>query len=137
MKLIFDSNVFDELLTGILDIEKVRNKAGEFYITHVQVDELNACIYKEKRAKLFNIMVEVRPQKIPTESFVLDTSRLGHAKLSDGSLLEKLSLGNYKKTNDALIGETAIKNDLTLITNDKKLKNKIIDLEVRQSQSVN
>ncbi|MGV7106483.1 PIN domain-containing protein [Flavobacterium sp. U410] len=37
-------------------------------------------------------------------------------------------MGNYKKTNDALIGETAIKNNLTLITNDKKFKNKVIEL---------
>ena len=36
--------------------------------------------------------------------------------------------GNIKRTNDAIIGETAIKNDLTLITNDKQFKNKVIEL---------
>ena len=67
-------------------------------------------------------MIELRPEKIPTESFVVGTSRIGSAKIGDGNLIERLRTGNLKKTNDALIGETAIKNNLTLITNDLKIK---------------
>lgn len=128
MKLIFDSNVFDDLISGKLELETIGKKNHEVYITHIQVDEINGCFDKETRARLFNVMTEIIPQKIPTESFIIGTSRIGSAKLGDGNLIEKLRMGNYKKTNDALIGETAIKNNLTLITNDKKFKNKVNEL---------
>lgn len=128
MKLIFDSNVFDDLISGKLDIEIIETKKYEVHITHIQVDEINECSDKEKRGRLFNLLTEIGPEKIPTESFILGKSRLGSAKLGDGNLIEELRMGNYKKTNDALIGETAIKNNLTLITNDKRFKNKVIEL---------
>ncbi|MCC4227416.1 type II toxin-antitoxin system VapC family toxin [Zunongwangia profunda] len=122
MKLILDSNVFDDLLTGKLEIAVFEKEDFELFITHIQVDEINECPNKEKRAKLLNFMIELRPEKIPTESFVVGTSRIGSAKIGDGNLIERLRTGNLKKTNDALIGETAIKNNLTLITNDLKIK---------------
>jgi len=128
MKLIFDSNVFDDLIKGKLDLEIIKNISLENYITHIQVDEINECPDKEKRAKLFNFMTEIRPEKIPTESFIIGTSRIGYAKIGDGNLIKELRMENYKKTNDALIGETAIENNLTLITNDRKFKNKVIQL---------
>ena len=128
MKLIFDSNVFDDLITGKCDLEIVEDKSQDIFITHIQVDEINEFSDKDKRARLFNSMTEVRPEKIPTESFIIGTSRIESAKIGDGNLLEELRMGNYKKTNDALIGETAIKNELTLITNDKRFRNKVIEL---------
>lgn len=128
MKVIFDSNVFDDLINGKLDIETLKTGKYKVYITHIQVDEINECPDNEKRAKLFNFLTEIRPEKISTESFIIGTSRLGSAKLGDGNLIEELRMGNYKRTNDALIGETAIKNSLTLITNDKKFRNKVIEL---------
>lgn len=125
MKIILDSNIFDDLVAGQLELDFVENLNAEIFITHIQVDELNNCPDHEKRAKLFLHLTEVRPQKLATESFVVGTSRLGSAKLGDGEILEKLRNGNLKKTNDALIGETAIKNGLTLITNDKELKRNV------------
>ncbi|MGV7106484.1 hypothetical protein [Flavobacterium sp. U410] len=88
MKLIFDSNVFDDLITGKLDLKIVKSKSKELYITHIQVDELNECEDKEKRALLFNFMIEIRPEKIATESFIIGTSRIGSAKIGDGDLIE-------------------------------------------------
>jgi predicted nucleic acid-binding protein len=126
MRIILDSNVFDDLVNGKLDSKIVESK--DVYITHIQVDELNECTDKEKRARLFNSLTEIQPHKVPTESFVIGTSRIGSAKIGDGNLIEELRMGNHKKTNDALIGETALKNNLTLITNDKKFKNKVIEL---------
>jgi len=126
MRLIFDSNVFDDLISGKLDLKAVEN--DEIYITHIQVDELNECSDKEKKEQLLKSVKEVEPEKLATESFIIGTSRIGSAKIGDGDLIEQLRMGNYKKTNDALIGETAIKNNLTLITNDRKFKNKVIEL---------
>ena len=125
---IFDSNVFDDLVNGIMDISILESKEINVFITHIQVDELNECPDKEKKVRLFGFLTEIRPEKIPTESFVIGTSRIGSAKISDGNLIEKLRGDNYKKTNDALIGETAIKNRLTLITNDIRFRNKVNEL---------
>lgn len=128
MKLIFDSNVFDDLISGKLKLENINEKNHEIFITHIQVDEINECSDTEKRARLFNSMTEIKPKKIPTESFIIGTSRIGSAKIGNGNLIKKLRRRKLKETNDALIGETAIKNNLTLITNDKKFKNKVIKL---------
>ncbi|MEQ9377302.1 MAG: hypothetical protein RIG68_19090 [Imperialibacter sp.] len=128
MKLIFDSNVFDDIVSGKLKLEVIENLNAEIFLTHIQIDELNRCSDSEKRARLFLMLIELRPTKIPTESFVIGTSRIGSAKIGDGKLIEKLRKGNRKKTNDAIIGETAIKNYLTLITNDITFRNTVIQL---------
>ncbi len=130
-KYIFDSNIFDDLVSGKLDIDCiVKYKSGsnvDFFITHIQVDEINECSDKDKRAKLFLLMSEIRPIVIPTSSFVLDRSRLGYARLGDRVILEELRRRNIKHTEDALIGETAIKDNLTLITNDRTLHKRVSD----------
>lgn len=129
MKVIFDSNIFDDIVTGKIDINILIQNGIEVYITHLQVDEINECSDTEKRAQLFNSMTELRPHKVPTESFCIGVSRIGDAKINDGSgLIQKLEAGNSNNAHDALIGETAIKNGLTLITNDKKFKNRVIEL---------
>lgn len=133
IKIIFDSNVFDDLISGNLNIEEVikfKEKA-EYYITHVQVDEINECIDKEKRAKLFLFMGKIQPIIIPTSSFVFEKSRLGEARFGNGIIFEELKKGNIKHTSDALIGETAIKERLILVTKDNALRNKVNSKEGR------
>lgn len=130
-KIMFDSNVFDDILNGKIKADKLeeykhRNNA-EFYITHVQLDEINECNDKEKRAKLFLFMGKIRPIIIPTSSFVWKKSRLGEARLGDGIVFNELKKGNIKHTKDALIGETAIKEGITLVTNDKTLQKRVVD----------
>ncbi len=124
MNIIFDSNVFDDLVSGKLSAGIISDSC-KIYVTHIQIDEISNCTNGEKRARLFQNVVEIQPKKIPTESFVVGVSRVGSAKVSDGDLLEKLRKGNLKRTNDALIGETAIKNNLTLVTNDNQLKSNV------------
>jgi predicted nucleic acid-binding protein len=128
MKLIFDSNAFDDLLIGTINIAQLVQGGHEIYVTHIQIDEINKCSNEEKRARLFNYITELRPIKIPTESFVVGKSRIGHAKIGDGDLMDEIRNGNIKHTSDALIGEVAIKNQLTLITNDVRLINKVVKL---------
>ncbi len=120
IKVIFDSHIFDKIVDGDLDINLLeKNKEQyEFYITHIQIDEINRCPDEEKRAKLLLFKTKIRPIVIPTESIVLGTSRFGESKFGDGELLEKLRKDNPKHTKDALIGETAIRNNLLLVTND-------------------
>ena len=125
LRIILDSNLFDDIVTGNLKIDENIKKKAEFYITHIQVDEINKCSDEEKRAKLFLFMGKASPVIIPTASFILGKSRLGEARLGDGIIFEELKKGNIKHTDDALIGETAIKDNLILVTQDVTLKNKV------------
>lgn len=129
LKFIFDSNIYDEIVAGNLKIDDLamfKNKENaEFYVTHIQVDEISKCSDTEKRAKLFLFMTKISPIIVPTESAVYGISRFGKAKFSNGDLLEKLREGNIKHTKDALIGETAIKEKLILITNDNTLRRRV------------
>lgn len=127
LKILFDSNIFDEIIAGNLKINEIVKfkENAEFYITHLQVDEINDCSNIEKRAKLFLFMAKLAPIVISTSSFIPDKSRLGEARLGDGIIFKELKNGNGKHTDDALIGETAIKEKLTLVTNDRTLRNKV------------
>lgn len=130
-EIIFDSHVFDYILDGTLSINKIldsKTKGFEYYMTHIQIGELSDCPEPDKRTKLALVKTRIAPILIPTESFILGTSRLGHARIGDGAVfsqITKTSENKEKFTNDALIGETAIKGGFTLVTNDVKIRNKV------------
>jgi predicted nucleic acid-binding protein len=128
MNVILDTNVFDDLLSGRLSVQRLLAITDKIFVTHIQLDELNMCPDSERRGRLLQCLIECAPRKIPTESFVVGFSRIGSAKIGDGNLFENLHNGSLKSTNDALIAETAFKNKMTLLTNDKRLYNKMISL---------
>lgn len=151
MKFMLDTNAYNELLDNDISVKELN---GEFFTTHIPKDELNNTKKEERRKQLNAKFKEVHQKEIPTESgvygisrygkckfvsadvptesFVLDTSRLDYAKVGDSSVYQKLlnSLekakpkdeGNIK---DALIGETAVKNEFVLVTKDVALQNAV------------
>ena len=129
-KIMLDSNILDDITTGVLKREDITNakKLGyKFYVTHIQVDEINDCSDNEKRKKLNLFLTTTSPEVLPTESTIVGVSRVGFSKLGDGEKYNNLKKGSkrIRKSNDALIGETAIKNKLVLLSNDKQLRNRI------------
>ncbi len=143
----FDTNVFNHILDGAADLKPYLGKA-KFYATHLQLDEINETPDDERRAALLKVFEEITSSSIPTETFVLDTSRLNEAKLGGESfvptesavygtskygqakysqsdnLYESITLKLKRKrsnTEDALIAETAIKNKYTFVTHDSDL----------------
>ncbi len=151
----FDTNIFNHILDGSIPLEKMFGKA-QFIVTHIQVDELTKTKDPSRKLALMNLLSELINEQTPTESFILDTSRLGEAKLSGDNIIptessrfdlsrfdhckwsendnlydpikNQLDEQNNSKNNniqDALIAETAIKNNIPLITDDKDL-NKIM-----------
>lgn len=128
-KYIFDSNIFDKFLDGSIDLKVVnKNKSISFYTTHIQRDQLKATPNTDKRKKLLQIFKQAPQIKIPTNSFILGTSKLGEAKLSSGINLSKI-LGNKNSNSrnfkDALIAEVALENKLMFVSDDKTLKNSL------------
>ena len=76
----FDTNVFNHLLDGMAELSTFVGRAN-FYATHVQIDELNRTRDEGRKAALLQVFEEVTSVRVPTESFVLDASRLDEAKL--------------------------------------------------------
>ncbi len=130
-KIIFDSNIYDLIADGSLNINMLseRKEDFEFYITHIQTDEISKCPIEDKRARLFLFTTKVSPLVVPTESVIWGVSRFGESKFGDGKIIEEIRKENLKHTKDALIGEVAIKNKFILVTEDNRLKNKVNSLE--------
>lgn len=126
-KYIFDTNIFNRILDGEINIS-VALKDSEVYVTHIQWDEINNTKNIERRNGLAKIFRTINPKNIPTESAVWDISRWDQAKWpKEDNIFEKIKsrLDEIKKdknnTKDALIAETAVENKLVLVTEDQNL----------------
>lgn len=119
--LMLDSNVFDEVVDGRLDLSAFR-QGPTIYITHVQRDELSRCPDPERRGLLDRAFSDISPKALQTASFVLGASRLGEARLGDAGHFHRLRGTSARHTEDALIAETAIKERVVLVTRDHRLQ---------------
>jgi len=128
MGYMLDTNIFDRLAKGQLDISNLPND-GEFYATSVQKKELNQTHDDSLRTILNNKFSELGPTLDQLQTTLWDFSGWGEGGWSAvGEHYEKikseLDLANNKKRSnaaDALIGETSLANNHTLITTDKDL----------------
>jgi hypothetical protein len=127
IRIMFDNNILNKIVEGELDMSKIKGcNKFEIYATHIQTDEASSCKDENKRKMLILNLTKLSPIIIPTESGVYGVSKWGEFKWGDkDSKVEDLRKGNNKHTEDALIGETAIKNGILLITNDKTLKSRV------------
>lgn len=146
----FDTCTFNHILEQDIDLEIVKSK-GRCFVTHIQRDEITKCPNETKREKLLEVFFEIQKANVPTESLVLDVSRLREAKLSGGSVPTSSAVWDVSKwgeakwtdpetpcyeaiksdldrikekqnnIQDALIGETALKNKFIFVTDDKDL----------------
>ena len=133
-KYMLDTNIFNRLLDGSIDLNILSDKTC--YATHVQHDELRAVKEVQRRLNLEKIFSEVLTEQLPTQSVILDVSRLDEAYLGDGDLyqqvLEALDQRNKAKSNneqDALIAETALVCGLTLVTEDRHLREVVAEID--------
>lgn len=127
MKYVVDTCIINKLVDGTLSLERLPCD-GDYVASHIQVDELNKTTNDIRRTQLLEKFSAVIDLMAPTESFVIGTSRIGSARISDGKTFPTLkasldALNNAKQNNiqDSLIAEIALKNDYTLITTDKNL----------------
>ena len=127
MKYMVDTNIFNRLIDGTIGPNELPNDRP-FVATHIQIDEIKKTRDAKRKAKLLNKFEEIIDEVEATESFVLDISRIGGAKLGDSKnyqlIKKELDARNNKKANnsqDALIAEVAMKKGYTLLTADKDL----------------
>lgn len=145
----FDTNIFRHIIDNSIEVSSFKIK-GEYYVTHVQLDELMATRDENLRNELLKTFHEVVTSEVltesavwdvskwdkakwtedvvPTDSFVLGISRLGQAKLGNGGIYDEikdeLEALKSKPNNiqDSLIAETAVKNGFILVTDDNDLR---------------
>lgn len=103
-------------------------------IPWIFLDEINQIREADRRARVFLRLAEFSKGVLPTETLVLDVSRLGQAKLGDGHLysslraaLDRSSAKRDANAKDALIAEVAMKGGHTLLTTDRRLATAVVD----------
>lgn len=100
------------------------------YPTHLLRDELDAMPLDrgERWARLEALRARLPwAEPVPTAGFVLGTSRLDGAALlswSDVETLDGLIGPNPENVEDALLAMTALRDGLTLVTNDRRATNR-------------
>ena len=127
-KCMFDTVIFNRIVEHKVSVELLA-ECVNVYVTHVQHDEINATSCPEKKVELNQVFVDLAPKERPTESAVFDVSEWDNASFpEDDGLCEQIKAAldkcQRKKNNiqDALIAETAIKNNFTLVTDDRDLR---------------
>ena len=126
-KCMFDTVIFNRVVEHKVSVELLA-ECVNVYATHIPRDEINNTPCSEKKAELNQVFVDIVLEERPTESAVWGVSKWGSKWFKDDSLYEpiKAALDKRKQkennTQDALIAETAIKNDLTLVTDDNPLR---------------
>lgn len=80
LKYMFDTNVFNRVLDGVISLQTLTGRVVA-YATHIQRDEINNTTNPDRRAALAQVFREVVTESLPTDSFVLDASRLDEARL--------------------------------------------------------
>jgi hypothetical protein len=130
---LFDTVVLNKIADGGLTPCHIGDR--RIFVTHLQQDELQNTPDPIRRAKLLAALESVGAQGIPTSSAVFDLSRFDLACWSaeDGvyealvtriAELDKRARKRKRPGNqqcDALIAETAIKNNLVFVTDDRSL----------------
>ena len=131
-RLMLDTNVFNDIVKNNLSIDLLQKH--EVFGTHIQLDEIGRTKDEALRLKLNDVFLALVEAKIATSSLVWDVSRWDESSWSDGKkfnqMLRRLTELDKNKAinsktpnqiNDVLIAETAINNDLILVTNDANL----------------
>ena len=121
---LLDTNALNNLLDYVDASALMPQMRGCIYVTHIQKDEIENTKDFARRASLLECLQEIGPDRWPTETFVLDRSRLGMARLGDNgpyaAILTDLDRRKRKTNNpnDALIGETAELHGAVLVSDD-------------------
>ena len=139
MGFMFDTVAFNRALDFedcAAQLAESSGKGLRLFATHVQLDELKNTRDPDRRDKLIEIFELLVAEggdaeqsgRISTESAVWNVSRWGQAKWGSSDSLYQPILADLNKfkskdnnKQDALISETAIENNLVLVTDDKNL----------------
>ncbi len=128
-----DTQIIDLIVgtPGMVDGLNQLSAAGEMVIlcAHIQEDELAGIPDEHKRADIAKIVKE----KVPTAGGVWDVSKWGEFTWGDGRSggvsINDVRAKSHSHTKDALIGTTAAQHADVLVTEDRRLANRMRALQ--------
>jgi len=132
-----DTNIFNAILDDKISVASISRH--QLLTTGVQPGEIRATNCASRRAALLAVFEEVEAASIPASSFAFDVEGAGwgQAYWNDGTgnfqkMLSRLNALGRKKDElnpirDILIAETAIKNGATLVSNDRHLRQVVVE----------
>lgn len=134
MKFMFDSMVYDKIVATPQMIERLNHLSREGNVTvlctHIQKDEL-AKISDEQK----NAVAKIMTKMVTTSGAVYGVSKYGQCTYGDGSSggvgVDDIRSPSKKHTKDALIATTAARDADVLVTDDKRLANRMKTLNSR------
>lgn len=124
MRIMFDSNIFNHLEEIRKYIVPVADKY-DFYVSSVQIEELCAAKDKETLIRLVLGLAEIRAKIVPTACAILGEMRLDYCRLGEAEVYKTILKKTKSNTKDAIIADTAVFEDCTLITEDEDLFRKM------------
>ncbi|MBI5390712.1 hypothetical protein HZB02_04430 [Candidatus Woesearchaeota archaeon] len=133
-KFMFDTNCFYNL--KFREIGLLKGNENEYFITPIQRRELEeqevrGWLTLEKKERLLTVFKLIEKREIALETGILGHSEAGKLPMKLGTTglferfkteLDKLAKNDDNNLDDALIAEAAVRNDVTLVTNEKKLR---------------
>ena len=133
MKFMFDSMIYDKIIATPQMVERLNQFSREGKVvalcTHIQEDELGNIPDKEKREAVTKIMTT----KVPTSGGVYGVSKWGQFRWGNGSSggvsVDDIRSPSKGHTKDALIATTAARDADVLVTDEKRLTNRMKDLK--------
>jgi predicted nucleic acid-binding protein len=127
MKYVVDTSLVNKLVDGSVHATELPSD-GVFVASHIQYDEICNTKNYLRKVELLKKFTEMIDELLPSESLILNTSRLDKAELGEGNYYSRIksaldSSNNNKRNNseDALIAEIAMKNEYVLLTADYHL----------------
>jgi hypothetical protein len=126
-KYVVETSLINQLVDGSVHADEFP-KDGTFVASHIQFDELSRTTNEKRRAELLKKFAEIIEVELPTDTIVLDASRLDKSNFGDEVSYELLkaeldSRNGCKPNNvqDALIAEMAMRKGYVLLTADYDL----------------
>jgi len=117
-----DTSAIGEIDDGAVSALALYTANDDFYVTHVQEDELDAAgNYAPVLEKVLDV---VDADSVVTHGFISGISQSGRAGVGGGvkGIERKLSDDDGNELMDAIIANTAIRNDYILVTHDSELR---------------
>jgi predicted nucleic acid-binding protein len=130
-----DTNVFNRALDSGVDPTHL-SRRGALYVTHVQLNELQATKKPAARLdQLLRVFGSVKQESIPTSTAIWGVSEWGAAEFGPAggcydkmfARLNQLNGDKRGNTRDILIAVTALQRGHTLVTDDIDLKTVLLE----------
>ena len=127
-RILFDNNSIDKVSEHLDEYKKLKKKI-DFFVCATVIAELADIPDSKKEVRLKRLLsfVDIEARLLPDACFIWGYSIWGNACWGAGKVYESILNEKGGNIKDAIIAETAVKNNCVLLTNDKTLYKRMKD----------